>query len=209
MGNLKINNYVVGQVQTNCYFAINGQTNEILIIDPGASAQALAQRIRQAEYKPVAILLTHGHFDHAGGAEELAHEFSVPIYAYEAEREVLENGDKNAGYMIGENASYYADIYVKDGQELDLAGMHIRVLYTPGHTIGGCCYYLPYEDVVFCGDTLFQMSVGRADLPTGSMSQLIHSIQDKLMTLPERTAVYPGHGEATTIEAERMYNPYL
>lgn len=209
MGNLKIDNYVVGPVQTNCYFAINTQTNQILIIDPGDSPKQLAQRIKRDGYEPVAILLTHGHFDHADGAEELATEFSIPIYAHEAEKEVLVDGRKNAGYMIGKNVSYHADIYVKDEQELDLAGMHIRVLYTPGHTIGGCCYYFPYEDVVFCGDTLFRMSIGRTDLPTGSASQLIRSIQDKLMKLPERTTAYTGHGEMTTIETERIYNPYL
>lgn len=209
MGMMKLEQYVVGPVQTNCFFVINEKSKEMIIIDPGASADKLAEKIHTAGYKPVAILLTHGHFDHATGAEELAKHFNILIYAYEEEKEVLESSEKNSSWMIGKELTFRADVYLQDEQELDLAGFHIRVLHTPGHTIGGCCYYLGYEDVLFSGDTLFQESVGRTDLPTGSMSQIVHSIQEKLMVLPDATVVYPGHGEATSIEAERMYNPYL
>ncbi len=209
MGNLKIEQYVVGPVQTNCYFLIHDITKEILIVDPGDNAKELSKRIHENEYQPKAILLTHGHFDHVIAAEELAKEFGILIYAHEEERSTLEDERLNASWMMGLNQKYYADVFVKDEQELDLAGFHIRVLYTPGHTIGGCCYYLPYEEVLFSGDTLFSMSIGRTDLPTGSASQLIRSIQEKLMSLPEQTTVYTGHGEETTIETERMYNPYL
>ena len=209
MAKLKINQYVVGPVQTNCYFAINDDTKELLVIDPGASPKQLAERIRQETCTPVAILLTHGHFDHATGAEELAKEFDIPIYAYETEKETLEDANLNVSWMMGESLVFHADKFLKDEQEINLAGFHIRVLHTPGHTKGGCCYYFPYENVVFCGDTLFCTSVGRSDLPGGSASELIRSIQEKLMILPERTTVYPGHNDVTTIENERMYNPYL
>ena len=209
MGKLKIEQYLVGPVQTNCYFAINDETKETLIVDPGASPDQLKQRIDASGLKPVAILLTHGHFDHAGGAERLAQLCEVPIYAHEEEKETLESEELNACWMIGGHGTYHADVFVKDEQELDLAGLHIRVLFTPGHTKGGCCYYLPYENVVFSGDTLFQMSVGRTDLKGGSMSQIVRSIKEKLIILPEQTVVYPGHGDETTIETERMYNPYL
>ena len=111
--------------------------------------------------------------------------------------------------MIGRQDVYEADEFLKDEQELDLAGFHLRVLFTPGHTPGGCCYYFPYQNVLFSGDTLFCESVGRTDFEGGSTGTLIRSIKDKLMVLPENTVVYPGHGEATTIENERMYNPYL
>ena len=209
MAKLKINQYVVGPVQTNCYFAINDDTKELLVIDPGASPKQLAERIRQETCTPVAILLTHGHFDHATGAEELAKEFDIPIYAYESGKETREDGNLKVSWMMGESLVCHADKFLKDEQEINLAGFHIRVLHTPGHTKGGCCYYFPYENVVFCGDTLFCTSVGRSDLPGGSASELIRSIQEKLMTLPERTTVYPGHNDVTTIENERMYNPYL
>ena len=209
MGKLKINQYVVGAVQTNCYFAINDETKETLIVDPGDNAKQLADRIRQEELKPVAVLLTHGHFDHAGGAAELAREFQIPVYAHEDEKETLEDPKLNVSWMMGKEEHFSADEFVTDEQELDLAGFHIRVLHTPGHTVGGCCYYLPYEDVVFSGDTLFCMSVGRTDFPKGSMSSIVRSIKEKLMVLPERTIVYPGHNDVTTIENERMYNPYI
>lgn len=209
MAKLKINHYVVGPVQTNCYFVINDETKELIIIDPGANAEQLAERVKQEGGTPVAILLTHGHFDHATAAEALAKEFNIRIYALEEEKETLEDSKLNASWMMGESNVFHADIFLKDEQEIDLAGFHIRILHTPGHTRGGCCYYLPYENVLFSGDTLFCTSVGRSDLPGGSASQLIRSIQEKLMTLPERTTVYPGHNDVTTIENERMYNPYL
>ena len=209
MGKLKVNHYVVGPVQTNCYFAIHRDTKETLIVDPGASAKQLAQKIRQDALTPVAILLTHGHFDHATGAEELAKEFDIPIYAHEKEQETLEDPKKNVSWMVGDSLVFHADVYVKDEQELDLAGFHIRVLFTPGHTAGGCCYYFPYEDVVFSGDTLFAQSVGRTDFPGGSAAVLVRSIQEKLMRLPDSTTVYAGHNDITSIENERMYNPYL
>ncbi len=209
MGKLKLEQFVVGQVQTNCYFAIHEETKEMLIIDPGDGAGKLAQKIKQAGYLPQAILLTHGHFDHAAGAQELAETFGISIYICEAEKETLEDERLNAGWMVGMHQAFHADVFLKDEQELDLAGFHIRVLLTPGHTAGGCCYYLPYENVLFSGDTLFSMSVGRTDLGGGSMSRLVRSIREKLIDLPEQTDVYPGHGEATTIGRERMYNPYL
>ena len=209
MGKLKVNHYVVGVLSTNCYVAINDETKECIIIDPGASAKALAQRIRQEELTPVAIFLTHGHCDHAGAADKLAKELDVKIYAQKEEKDTLEDPNKNLSALMGQNESYHADVYLQDEQELNLAGFHIRVLHTPGHTPGACCYYLSYEDVLFSGDTLFAQSVGRTDFPGGSMSQIVRSIKEKLMVLPERTTVYPGHNDVTSIEHERMYNPYL
>ena len=139
----------------------------------------------------------------------MAEEWQIPVYAHEDEKETLVDPKLNVSWMMGREERFSADEFVKDEQELDLAGFHIRVLHTPGHTVGGCCYYLPYEDVVFSGDTLFCMSVGRTDFPKGSMSAIVRSIKEKLMVLPEHTKVYPGHNDVTTIENERMYNPYL
>ena len=209
MAPLKVEQYVVGPVQTNCYFAINDDTKEVLVIDPGASAEKLAEKIKEQGLKPAAILLTHGHFDHATGAEELAKLLQVRIYAEEKEKETLENPQLNLSGWQGSSLVFHADEYLKDEQEIDLAGFHIRVLLTPGHTVGGCCFYFPYQNVIFSGDTLFQTSVGRTDFPKGSMSQLINGIREKLLPLPDETAVYTGHGEMTTIGTERMYNPYL
>lgn len=209
MAPLKVEQYVVGAVQTNCYFAINDDTKEVLIIDPGASAKRLAEIVENEKLKPAAILLTHGHFDHAGGAAELAEHFGIKVYAEEHEQETLENAALNLSGWEGKEVTYHADCFLADEQELDLAGFHIRVFHTPGHTVGGCCYYFSYQKVLFSGDTLFAQSVGRTDFPKGSASDLIRAIKEKLMVLPDDVTVYTGHNDITTIETERMYNPYL
>ena len=235
MGKLRVNHYVVGMVQTNCYVVFHNETQECVVIDPGASGKQLADRIRQEGLSPVAVLLTHGHFDHAGAARELADEFDIRIYAHEAEAETLRDPKKNVSWMAGKSESYDADVFVKDGELLKLAGFDIQVIHTPGHTEGGCCYYIAEEAVIFTGDTLFAQSVGRTDFPGGSMSQIVRSIRERLLVLAdcgetqEREAscakchpeecdggasvrdimVYPGHNDTTTIETERKYNPYL
>ena len=215
MSRMKINHYVVGMVQTNCYIVINNETKECIIIDPGASGKQLAEIIYEDDLTPIAVLLTHGHFDHAGAAKTLKDEFDISIYAHEAERETLRSPEKNVSWMVNCKEVYDADIYLKDEEVISLAGFEIKVLHTPGHTEGGCCYYIPAEDVVFSGDTLFAQSVGRTDFPGGSMSQIVRSIREKLLTLNEAgnlesdIMVYPGHNDPTTIETERMNNPYL
>lgn len=181
----------------------------MVIIDPGDSASFLAEKIKQEELQPQAILLTHGHFDHAMAAEELAGIFDIRIYAHEAEKDTLKQSALNASGMIGRRDSYHADIFVKDEEMLHLAGMDLKVLYTPGHTEGGCCYYIEKESVLFSGDTLFCMSVGRTDFPRGSMSQLVRSIKEKILPLPDEVKVYPGHMGPTTIGMERSGNPFI
>ena len=201
--------YIVGPVCTNCYLLVNHKTGELLVVDPGDQAQLIDKQIEKTGAKPVAILLTHGHFDHAGAAEELADKYQISIYAHEAEREPLEDPGLNLCGMIGEHKVYHADIFVKDEEVLNLAGFSIRVFFTPGHTIGGCCYYIADEKILFSGDTLFQESVGRTDFPRGSASDLIRAIREKLMPLPDDVTVYTGHDESTLIGYERMHNPYL
>jgi glyoxylase-like metal-dependent hydrolase (beta-lactamase superfamily II) len=114
----------------------------------------------------------------------------------------------NVSAQAGRACSTYADVYVKDGQEISLEGMTCRVIATPGHTAGGCCYYFEEAGILLAGDTLFAESVGRTDFPTGSMGTLVRSIKEKLFTLPEDTRVYPGHGESTTIGHEKKCNPF-
>ncbi len=201
--------YIVGPVCTNCYLLVNHKTGELLVVDPGDQAQLIEKQIEKTGAKPVAVLLTHGHFDHAGAAEELADKYQISIYAHEAEKETLEAPGLNLCGMIGEHKVYHADIFVKDEEVLNLAGFSIRVFFTPGHTIGGCCYYIADEKILFSGDTLFQESVGRTDFPRGSASDLIRAIREKLMPLPDDVTVYTGHDESTLIGYERMHNPYL
>lgn len=209
MVNMKIDHFVVGPVETNCYFVTNMKTKELIIIDPGACATQLSQKIEQLGVKPVAILLTHGHFDHATDAKPLADKYGIKIYIHEDDRATLDDPQLNASWMMGQSMTFYADEFLKDQQELDIAGFHIIVIHTPGHTPGGCCYYFPYEAVIFTGDSLFCGSIGRTDFKKGSMSDLVRSVKEKVMTLPGNTDVYPGHNDTTTIDNERMYNPYL
>ena len=111
--------------------------------------------------------------------------------------------------MYGRGYTFSGAEYLKDGQAITIAGFEIHVIHTPGHTAGGCCYYIPAENVLISGDTLFHASIGRTDLPTGSSSQLVRSVREKLLVLPEETRVYPGHMEETTIGYEKKYNPFV
>ena len=151
---------VVGPVSTNCYFLVNDELKEVAIVDPGDRADKIKAYIAKEGLKPVAILLTHGHFDHMMAAEELRAEYKVPVYACAKEKELLNSASMNlAKGFIRQNYTMDADIYCKEGDEFYLAGCSIKVLETPGHTKGGCCYYIASENIVFTGDTLFALSI--------------------------------------------------
>ena len=196
-------------VGTNCYVVYNENTKECFVVDPAAPSAPLVEFIQTEGLQLQGILLTHGHFDHIMGIDGFLKEFSVPVYAHEEEKALLENAAYNASSMYGDGYTFTKAVYVQDGQVLEIAGMRITVIYTPGHTIGGCCYYLEEEQTLFSGDTLFQESIGRTDLPTGSAAKLVRSVKEKLLVLPETVKVYPGHEEMTTIEMERKYNPFV
>ena len=206
---MKVMHIMLPVCAMNCYLAINEKTNESIIIDPGSAPERIKAGVEQSGTTPVAILLTHGHFDHAGAAADIAKTYNIQVYAFEGERETLESPEINLSIMMGAPEVYNADVFLKDEQEIDLASLSVKCLYTPGHTPGGCCFYFPNEDIVFTGDTLFCGSVGRTDFPGGSMSQLVGGIKSKLMVLPDDTICYPGHESATTIGEERKYNMFL
>lgn len=219
MSEIKIGRMVLGVCQTNCYFLYREGEQEVIVVDPADKGVSIYEALRKNGFSVAAILLTHGHFDHIWGLEALKDAAnaaaetdgreSVRVYACEAERELLKNPEWNVSARAGRACAVSADVYVKDGQELELAGMRCRVIATPGHTAGGCCYYFGEAGFLVAGDTLFAESVGRTDFPTGSMGTLVRSIREKLLVLPEETKVYPGHGESTTIGHEKQYNPFL
>ena len=206
---MNIKTLPVGQLETNCYVVVNEQRLECVVIDPGDESNTILDYIEDNKLKCCAIMLTHGHYDHIMAVEELRKEYGIPVIAHEEEKQILENPRGNLSTMIGMPFTVKADRFVKDEELLVTAGFSIRVLHTPGHTIGGCCYYLADENLLFSGDTLFWESVGRTDFPTGSMSALVRSIKEKLMVLPESTRVYPGHMGSTSIENEKQNNPFL
>lgn len=207
---MTVKEFQVGVVGTNCYLAANSETKELLIIDPGDDAAVLKDYIKDNSYKPAAILLTHGHFDHCMAAEKLAEHYAISIYVHEDEKEIMENPACNCCGMIGRELVFKADRYFHGEKDhLSLAGFEIDVLHTPGHTPGGVCFYIKSENILFSGDTLFCESVGRTDFPKGSMSELVRSIKEKLLPLPEDTRVLPGHAEWTSIGNEKQYNPFI
>ena len=207
---MKIENFVLGPVGTNCYIVINEGTKECFLVDMAACPPELVSHIKNSGLTVKAVLLTHGHFDHIMGLDRFLEEFPAPVYACAAEKELLESPQLNSSSgMLGQPYTFHGAQYVKDGDLLDIAGMKIQVIQTPGHTIGGCCYYIADEHTLFSGDTLFRASIGRTDLPTGSMGALVRSVKEKILVLPDETRVYPGHMEGTTVGYEKKYNPFL
>lgn len=219
MSEIKIGRMVMGVCQTNCYFLYREGEQECIVVDPADQGVSIYDALRRNGFRVTGILLTHGHFDHIWGLDALRDAVNaaaeadglepVKAYAMEAEKELLRDAQKNVSEQAGRPCTTYADVYLKDGQELTLAGIQCKVIATPGHTVGGCCYYFREAGILVAGDTLFAESVGRTDFPTGSMSTLVRSVRDKLFVLPEDTKVYPGHGERTTIAHEKEYNPFL
>lgn len=211
MNKMYIKTMVLGEISTNCYLVCNRDTKECVIVDPADEADVIIKAAEELAMVPRAVLLTHGHYDHIGAAEELKKYFDIKIYANELEQEVLTDSFKNLSEIMGNQPlSIEADEYLTDGQVLELAGFRIKAVSTPGHTKGGVCYIvsLAGEQAVFSGDTLFQGSVGRYDFPTSNGNALYRSIKEKLLCLDERMEVYPGHGPATSIGEEKPYFVY-
>jgi len=206
---MEIQQMNLGAVMTNCYLVCNEQTKEAVVIDPADDGEYIAKRLQKTGYTCKAILLTHGHFDHIGGVDALRDATGASVYIYEQEAKMLEDPRLNCSGMLGNRLSVKADQLFHDEEILELAGMKFKVLLTPGHTSGSVCFYMEEEGILFSGDTLFQESVGRSDLPTGNGRRLVKSILERLMPLGDQIAVYPGHGEETTIGHERVYNYYL
>lgn len=208
MGEIKIGRMVIGACQTNCYFLYREGSKDCIFVDPADQGANIYKALTKNGFRVAGILLTHGHFDHIWGTKEMRELSGAKLYALTEERELLTDAHKNVSSQVGRPYTVEADVYLKDGDELIIADMAFQVIATPGHTGGGCCYYFKEAGFLVSGDTLFQESVGRTDFPTGSMSQLVRSIKEKLFVLPEETKVYPGHGDNTTIGHEKRYNPF-
>lgn len=209
MGNLKVESLTLGVCQTNCYYIYREGSKEVIFFDPADKGNFLYETLQEKGFQIRAILLTHGHFDHIWGVEELKERSGAEVYAYEGEEKLCQDPALNVSAAAGRSCSITPDHLFQDGEEFEFAGIRGKVIATPGHTGGSCCYYFEEDKILISGDTLFQESVGRTDFPTGSMSALVRSVKEKLFVLPDETKVYPGHGMPTTIGYEKENNAFV
>jgi len=209
---MKIDRLVLGEFETNCYVVrTDGSAADCLVVDTGLDVTGLLDFLRRNKLNPIALILTHGHIDHIAGVDALHSRFpDIKIYIHKLDAELLSDAVGNLSFMTGCSFTAAQPVScVEEGDIIDLAGIKLQVIHTPGHTQGGICLYAKEDGVVFVGDTLFAGSVGRTDFPTGNMRQLIQSIKDKLLILPADTKVCPGHGPATTVAQEKAHNPFF
>lgn len=192
---------------SNCYIVGAESTKEGMIIDPGGEANKILQRVKDLGLKVKFIVLTHHHLDHISALKEVKEATGAKVAVHADEAESLQGQTSRARPGFSYPAPPPPDRLLKDGDSIDIGDLHFLVLHTPGHSAGGIC--LLGEGVVFTGDTLFNFGIGRFDMSGGNGRQLINGIHTKLMVLPDSTAVYPGHGTATTIGIERQWNPFL
>lgn len=207
---LEIRTYPLGPIQTNCYLIYN-HNKECLVIDPGEEGDRIIVEIEKSNGKPLAILLTHAHFDHIGAVDQVRNHFDIPVHIHEAEHEWLGNADLNGssrypGLPLVENKE--ADQFLKEG-ELQIGSFRLEVRHTPGHSPGSVSFIFKEAQMAVVGDTLFRGSIGRTDLSGGDTKTLLQSIHDKLLTLDDEFIVYPGHGPSTTPDEEKDMNPFL
>jgi glyoxylase-like metal-dependent hydrolase (beta-lactamase superfamily II) len=205
---MKIIQLEVGSLGTNCYIAYCENTKKAVIIDPGGDAAKILAAVSREGLLVEAIINTHGHADHVLANVKVQEATGAPLWIHSADADMLGSGSRNlSAFLGGATSCGKADRLLADGEVLPIGDFTLTVLHTPGHTPGGIS--LLFDKTVFVGDTLFAESIGRTDFPGGSYSQLIQSIQTKLMTLDDEVKAYPGHGPATTIGWERRQNPFI
>ena len=205
---IKVILMAVGPIQGNCYLVYDEETRECMVIDPGDEGARIVKEIKKNSLNVKYIVNTHGHSDHISANLEVKEATGAELMIHEEDAPMLTDGAKNLSVFMGRNINRPApDRLLKDGDELQVGNAKFKVLHTPGHTRGGIC--LVGDNICFTGDTLFEFSIGRTDLPGGSFSQIINSIKKKLLTLDDEVIVFPGHGSHTTIGRERASNPFL
>ncbi|MGI5891858.1 MAG: MBL fold metallo-hydrolase [Bacillota bacterium] len=210
MSNYHLERMDVGQLGTNCYLLLCEKSKKVAIIDPGADGGKIAAKIAEEKWQPQMIINTHGHWDHIGANKYLQDLYDIPILIHEDDAVYLKDGSLSLADWLG-NQSDGGTVsrLLSDGDLIKLGELSMQVIHAPGHSPGGICLYLAPEQILICGDTLFEYSVGRTDLPGGDFQTLTESIRLKLFILPDEVAVYPGHGPATSIGKEKKFNAFV
>ncbi|MFH1372629.1 MAG: MBL fold metallo-hydrolase [bacterium] len=207
---MKLQTIVVGPFEVNCYLYLDEASGDAVLIDPGGDEASILRTVSSSAAHVRAILLTHGHGDHIAAVGAVKEELKVPLYVGRPDGDMLTKPSELVTMFYGrEVTSPPADHFVGDEQLLTIGSISLRVLSTPGHTLGGVCYLDEREGILFTGDTLFCGSIGRTDFPGGSFDQLIESIRSRILSLPDEVVCLPGHGPKTTVGAERTSNPFL
>jgi hydroxyacylglutathione hydrolase len=200
----------VGMLQCNCSVFGDEQTGEAMVVDPGDEIASVLGVLAKHGLTAKAIVITHAHIDHIGGAQKLKQATGAPVYMNANDTELQKMMAVQAGWLgVRTPEAVEIDVAARDGDHLTVGATEVTVLHTPGHTQGSISLWMPSEGKVVAGDTLFRDSIGRTDLPGGDGRQILRSIRDKLMPLPDETVVIPGHGESTTIGREREFNYFL
>lgn len=198
----------VGLYQANCYILAAKVQSGAIIIDPGDQEHKIRSLLNKYKLKPEFIINTHGHIDHIGSDDK----FGVPIYIHIKELPLLNNPELNMSGFLGSSYRIKSEIKtVEEGSLLELDNIQLEVIHLPGHTPGGIALLMkkPKDKIVFTGDSLFRLSIGRTDFPGSDGNELINSIKEKLLKLPDDTVIYPGHGPSSTIGEEKKNNPFL
>jgi len=205
---MKVHSMSLGELGTNCYIVYNEY--DALIIDPGGDPEKVIDFLKFEDLKPQAILLTHAHFDHIGGVDDLRKHFNLDVYLHENEANWLEEPrlNRSTAFTRKEVRTARPDHLIQPGK-MKLSSFEFDVIHTPGHSPGSVSYLFVNEGFIISGDVLFQQGIGRTDLPGGSMAQLEKSIRQSLYLLEDNYIVYPGHGMYTTIGAEKRNNPFV
>lgn len=208
---LKINQLELGPIQTNCYIISDDQKN-CLIFDPGEESAKIEAVLKKKGLTPLAILLTHAHFDHIGAVDDIRERYSIPVYLHHLEKDWLSRPNLNGSGKYAAMPDYRlkdADVLLTDEKILEIGSFKMDIFHTPGHSPGSVSYSFGNEGFAIVGDVIFRGSIGRTDLIDGSEKRLLQSIEESILPLPEHMILYPGHGPETTPEQELASNPFL
>jgi hydroxyacylglutathione hydrolase len=203
---------VTGVFTVNSYFLIDSETNHGFLIDPGAEANKLLNYINVNNIIIEKILITHGHFDHIGAVKEISEALNIPVYIHEEGKKYIQNPIWNLSASCGENITIEATNYMKNNDLIKLEAnpnIILRAIHVAGHTLDGMVFYSENEKAAFVGDNIYYGEIGRSDFYGGDLVTLLTDVKHKILTMPEDTVLYPGHGQATTVRNEKNTNPYF